>query len=81
MTRKRIIHRKTKQPANNYLAQSVKAVLDPINECPEYDTKQSGGEVPVMLGLWGMRSTPSLPLLQGPLWPSVAAPDWALSKG
>ena len=27
------------------------------NECPEYDTKQSDGEVPVMLELWGMRST------------------------
>ena len=37
------------------------------NECPGYDTKQSDGEVPVMLELWGMRSTPSLPLLQSPL--------------
>ena len=44
------------------------------NECPGYDTKQSDGEVPVMLKLWGMRSTPSLPSLPGPLWPSVAAP-------
>ena len=35
--------------------------------CPGYDTKQSDGEVPVMLGLWGIRSTPSLPLLPGPL--------------
>ena len=25
------------------------------NECPRYDTKQSDGEVPVMLELWGMR--------------------------
>ena len=25
-----------------------------INECPGYDTKQSDGQVPVMLGLWGM---------------------------
>ena len=24
------------------------------NECPVYDTKQSDGEVPVMLELWGM---------------------------
>ena len=31
------------------------------NECPGYDTKQSDGEIPVMLELWGMRSTPSLP--------------------
>ena len=28
-----------------------------------------------MLELWGMRSTPSLPLLPGPLWPRVVAPD------
>ena len=28
-----------------------------------------------MLELWGMRSTPSLPLLQDPLWPGVVAPD------
>ena len=45
------------------------------NECPGYDTKQSDGEVPVMLELWGMRSTPSLPLVPGPLWPRVVAPD------
>ena len=48
------------------------------NECPAYDTKQSDGEVPVMLELWGMRSTPSLPLLPGSLWPGVVAPDRAL---
>ena len=30
------------------------------NECPEYDTKQSDGEIPVMLELWGMWSTLSL---------------------
>ena len=28
-----------------------------------------------MLGLWGMQSTPSLPLLPGPLWPRLVAPD------
>ena len=50
----------------------------PPNERPRYDTKQSDGEVPVMLGLWGMRSTLSLPLLPGPLWPSVVAPDRVL---
>ena len=49
--------------------------------CPGYDTKQSNAEVPVMLGLWGMRSTPSLPLLSGPLWPGMVAPDRALSMG
>ena len=40
-----------------------------------YDTKQSDGEVPAMLELWGMRSTPSLPSLPGPLWPGVVAHD------
>ena len=29
------------------------------NECPGYDTEQSDGEVPVMLGPWGIWSTPS----------------------
>ena len=48
------------------------------HKCPGYDTKQSDGEIPVMLELWGMWSTPSLPLLPGPLWPGVVAPDRAL---
>ena len=51
------------------------------NEGPGYDTKQSDGEVPVMLELCGIRSTPSLPLLPGPLWPGMVAPDRALSMG
>ena len=51
------------------------------NRCPGYDTKQSDGEVPVMLELWGMQSTPSLPLLPGLLWLWVVAPDRALSLG
>ena len=51
------------------------------NECPGYDTKQSDGEVPAMLEPWGMRSTPSLPSLPGPLWPGVVASDRALSLG
>ena len=41
-------------------------VRPPPNECPRYDTKQSHGEVLVMLELWGMRSTSSL--LPGPLF-------------
>ena len=45
------------------------------NECPIYDTKQSDGEVPVMLEFWGMWSTPLLPSLPGPLWPGVVAAD------
>ena len=40
---------------------------DPPNEYPGYNSKQSDGEVPVMLKLWGIRSTPSLPSLPGPL--------------
>ena len=46
-----------------------------------YDTKQSDGEVPAVLELWGLRSTPSLPSLPGPLWPGVVPPDRALSMG
>ena len=34
-----------------------------------------------MLGLLGMQSTPSLPLLQAPLWPGVVAPHRDLSMG
>ena len=46
-----------------------------------YDNKQSDGEVPVMLRLWGMRSIPSLQLLPGPLESEVVAPDMVLSMG
>ena len=45
------------------------------------DTKQSEGEVSVILELWGMRNTPSLPLLLGPLWLGMVAPDMVLSMG
>ena len=34
-----------------------------------------------MLKLWEMQSTPLLPLLPGPLWPGVVAPDRVLSMG
>ena len=51
----------------------------PTNEFPKYDTKQSDGEAPVMLELWGMRSTSLLPSLPGPLWPAVVTPDRILS--
>ena len=51
------------------------------NECPGYDTKQSDGKAQVMLKLWGVRSTPSLPLLLGSLWPGVVTPDRVLSIG
>ena len=46
-----------------------------------YEAKQSDGEVPVMLELWGMRSTHSFPSLPGPFWPRVEAPDRVLSMG
>ena len=59
----------------------ISAEGTPTNSCPGYDTKQSDGEVPVMLELWGMQSTLSLPLLQGPLWPRVLALDRVLSMG
>ena len=54
---------------------------EPSNECPVYDTKQSDGEVPVMLELRETRCTPSLPLLPCPLWSRVVASDRALSMG
>ena len=40
-----------------------------------YDTKQPDSEVLVMLELWGIRITPSLPPLPGPLCPGVVASD------
>ena len=33
---------------------SLQRGMTPTAKCPVYDTKQSDGEVPVMLGLWGM---------------------------
>ena len=53
----------------------------PPNQHPGYDTKQSDGEVPVMLELLEMQSTPSLPSLPGLLRPGVVAPDSLLSMG
>ena len=61
--------------------QRVKIPPPPQNEWPVYDTKQSDGEVSVMLELCGMQNTPSLPLLRGPLWPGVVTPDRVLSMG
>ena len=57
--------------------------LDPSlhNEYPRYDTKQSDGEVPVILELLGIRSTPSLLSLPGPLWSGVVAPESVPSMG
>ena len=55
--------------------------LQLLDKCPGYDTKQSDSEFPVMLELWGMQRTPSLPLLTGPLWPGMVAPDRGLYMG
>ena len=51
------------------------------NECPVYDTKQSDGEVPGMLELWGIWSTSSLPFLPSPPWPVVVEPERVPSIG
>ena len=45
------------------------------------DMTQNNAEVSVMLELWEMRSTPSLPLLPGTLWPGVVARDRVLLMG
>ena len=58
---------------------SAEGVKTPTNECPRHDTKHSDGEVPVILELWEMGSTPSLLSLSGPLCPGVLAPDRVLS--
>ena len=59
----------------NALTASLQRDKIPPYGCPGYDIKQSDGEAPVMLEHWGMRSTPLLPLLPGPLWPGMLAPD------
>ena len=65
-------------PAHTTLLQRDKTTP---NECLGYDIKQSDGEIPVVLELWEMRSTPSLSSLPGPLWSGVVAPDKVLSIG
>ena len=55
--------------------------LDPPHKCSGYYTNQSDGEVPVMLELWEMQSTPSLLPLSGPFWTGVVTPDRVLSMG
>ena len=44
-------------------------------------TKHSDGEAPIMLEFGRMLHTPLLPLLPGPLWPGVVAPDRVLFIG
>ena len=50
------------------------------HECPAYDTKSDSG-ASIMLDLWGMLSTSSLPSHPGQLWPIVVVPDRVLSMG
>ena len=77
----------TKEKSVLYFAQSAVKYTDctsaegedSSNECPRYDIKQSDGEVPVMLELWGMRIAPSLPSLPCPLWSGVVISDRVLS--
>ena len=61
------------------LAQSSAEEQVSSDECPTYDTKQSDGESPVMLELWGMQSTPSVPSPQVHF--GVVAPHIILSIG
>ena len=44
---------------------------------PSSVLNMTDGDILVMLELWGMRNTPSLPLLPGPLWPGLVVPDKA----
>ena len=60
---------------------SAEGYDSPPNKCPVYNTKQSDGEVPVILELWGMWSTSSLLLLPSSLWPGMVALDRALTMG
>ena len=55
--------------------------VPPTNEYLGYDTKQSDGEVPVILELWGMRSTSSLQSHSCPLRSGVVARVRVLSIG
>ena len=49
------------------------------NECPGHEIKQPDGEVEVILELWGMWSTLSLPSLPGSFLFEVIAPDTVIS--
>ena len=49
--------------------------------CPIYGIKQTDGEVPIMIELWGNRSTPFLPYLTGPLCSGEVSPDRTLPMG
>ena len=63
----------------------IKSLLDSVAQlagATEYtDPKQSDVQASVILELWGMWSTPSLPSLPGQLWPGMVPPDRVLSMG
>ena len=56
-----------------YLRRSISYFVSPAGVNMQH-TKQSDGEVPVILDFWGMRSTSSLPSGPGSLWPGVVTP-------
>ena len=71
-------------PSRLYLLNTPTASLHrgkPLNEYPDYDTKQSDGEASVMLEVWEIRSTPSLASLPGPLWPGELVSNRVQSFG
>ena len=70
-----------RQGLQNTPTESLHRSKTPQRVSYRYDSKQSDGEDPVMLEIWGMRSTSSLPSLSGPLWPGVLAPDRILCIG
>ena len=53
----------------------------PHNQCPAYNTKEYDGEVPIMLELGGMQSTPSMPSLPSTFWLGVVASGRVLFMG
>ena len=59
----------------------VSLTMDYHNECTVYDTKQSDDDVPVMLEIREMWSTPLLSSLPAPLCLGVVAPEMALNMG
>ena len=62
-----------------YLCRGVRTPYP--SESPRYVIEQSDGEALIMLELWGMQSTSSLPSLPGQLWPGVVAFESVLSGG
>ena len=59
-----------------HLCRGIRPPTPTLNECPGY--KLSDGKSPD-LEIWGMWSTPSLPLFPGPRWPGVVALDKVIS--